>query len=329
MKIRNIWEDTKCNVIALDAVLNYHLQNINSPNDAINRLNEMKLQNVLVYKDFKFNDITTKLTLIGVNDKDADYELYKYPWDQYICPGTIALDIGTAYGDTTLPMALVNGKNGYVLGFDLEPGRYLVLEWLLKLHPTLNIIPYNFGVKADGKPEWVGFNRNTARIVPIFDWFQHKFKSYVDKVSFIKIDIDGDDINIVRSYKKLSLASRPLILIEWFLNDRVDEPCSKPKSLDIWNVASEIKYHVYDYTMRYKFESCNAAINIFREQIKLGKASSFTECGKKRNDFDICDVILVPIEMSTNNSSPSLNRMQYCPQQLQNMEIELLRSKFI
>ena len=327
MKIKTIWEDSKCNIIGLDAFLNYHLKDINTPTDAINRLNDMKLQNVLVYKDFKYNDTTTKFTLIGVNDKDANYELYKYPWDEYICPGTIALDIGTSYGDTTLPMAYVNGNNGYVLGFDLEPGRYLVLEWLLKLHPNLNIIPYNFGVKADGKPEWVSLNnKNTARIVPIFDWFQHKFKGLVDKVSFIKIDIDGDDINIVRSYKKLSVVYRPLFLIEWFLNDRIDDPCSKPKSLDIWTVASELKYYVYDYTMRYKFETCNAAINIFREQMKLGKASQFTECGKNRNDFDICDVILVPIEMSTNSS---VNRMQHCPQQLQDIDLELLRSKFI
>ena len=121
---RKIWREKSCSFVIADYVMNKMFQNISSKSIAVQSALEMG------YNDFISKPHTdktnVKMLYFSNEPKVLKYEL-KYPWNTYICPGTIALDLGTNKGDTIVPMTVAT-RGGVVIGFESNLGYYMAVE---------------------------------------------------------------------------------------------------------------------------------------------------------------------------------------------------------
>ncbi len=154
-----------------------------------------------------------------------------------ISPGSFAIDIGAHTGDTTVPMAVAAGKSGTVLA--LEPNKYVfkVLEANAKLNPDqTNIIPLCMAATAeDGvfsfnysdasfcnggfltarekldrhhKYELEVQGKNLEKV--LYSDYSHLLPS----LTFIKVDAEGYDKEIIKTLTNIISTYRPSILSE-------------------------------------------------------------------------------------------------------------------
>ena len=337
------WEDRQCGSLIFHNVLNSQLGGLSTHSQAVARLDELQLSRYLQSKPLRGAAASTSLYFFGVTAQDVAYE-FKYPWRRYICPGSIVLDVGTHAGDSTLPMAHAT-RQGICLGFEIDSNRYLSLEWAVRLNPQLNIVPFNFGVTAKGEARWLGDGKNRGpRLVPLFPWLQQRAPAALSHVSFVKIDIDGEDKDIVRSFKSYAGSAtngtaRPIFLIEWYLKFRHGGCLGQ--SEDIWAAAHEIGYRVWDWGLHHELSSCQRALEHFAsDAVPAWNASSdggphtnkrerhtkhVLKCGRNSREIDLCDLVLAPREMDL---AVRGERAKHCPPPLSPQAVQRMLALF-
>lgn len=176
----------------------------------------------------------------------ALYCLKTERWGQYILPGTIAIDIGAHSGDTALPMALLTGSTGMVLAFEPNPYVYEILKFNQYLNRnSLNIEIFDLAImEKEGTYEftygdseccnggyddlfgWKTTNPN-VRVIPIKGvnlatflqaQFGQEYDNILKRLSFIKIDCEGYDKEVIKTLKPIIDVAKPALFVEWFIN---------------------------------------------------------------------------------------------------------------
>ncbi|XZN90149.1 MAG: FkbM family methyltransferase [Microcoleus sp.] len=178
--------------------------------------------------------------------KDSLYLIKTERWGEYILPGTIAIDIGAHTGDTALPMAILTGSTGMVLAFEPNPHVYKVLEVNQSLNKDeMNIEIFDAAIMAnegiydftygdseccnggyDDLLEWNTTNPDVTVIpvkgVNLVTFLQSRFGQEYDRVikrlSFIKIDCEGYDKEVIKTIKPIIDVAKPALFVEWFIN---------------------------------------------------------------------------------------------------------------
>jgi FkbM family methyltransferase len=158
---------------------------------------------------------------------------------QFIRPGDLVIDIGAHTGDTTVPMALAAGKEGTVLGIEPNPYVYKILEENSRLNPDkTSIIPLNFAVtEKEGKFVFnysdasfcnggylsrIHYRKHNHRYTlevngkNLETYLTSEFAGKLSRLSFIKVDAEGYDKDIIRSVKNLLLDHRPYLVTECY-----------------------------------------------------------------------------------------------------------------
>ncbi|GAB3956578.1 hypothetical protein GCM10028805_46870 [Spirosoma harenae] len=183
---------------------------------------------------------------------------------QFAPLGSFCIDIGANIGDTTVPMALAVGKDGLTLGFEPNPMTYEILEANAKLNAgKSNIIPLKYAVteeegeffyssseasfgnggvsttteeaKKHGK-----FNLEEKVVgVNLLKFLDSDYKQYLPKLSFIKIDVEGHDIDVIRSISSLIEQYRPVLVAECFTEATIDE------RQDLYQMVADHNYTLY------------------------------------------------------------------------------------
>lgn len=156
---------------------------------------------------------------------------------QFIRPGDFAIDIGAHAGDTTIPMALAAGKKGAILA--LEPNRYVyrILEENAALNTDkTNILPICIAATADDGV--FSFNYSDASFCnggflserkvtdPYHKYtleiqgrnLEHllrtEYAGFLPKLSFIKVDAEGYDKEIIKNLSGIINEFHPFLLSE-------------------------------------------------------------------------------------------------------------------
>lgn len=156
---------------------------------------------------------------------------------KFLAPDGIALDIGANIGAHTLPMARAVGTNGRVYAF--EPTRYAFskLARNVALNPTLaprihleqamlsdrdDMSPppalyssWSLGAAGGSRhPKHLGELKDTsgAMIRKLDTWAERQELPAVD---FIKIDVDGNECEVLRGAPRMLARYRPKILMEF------------------------------------------------------------------------------------------------------------------
>jgi FkbM family methyltransferase len=156
---------------------------------------------------------------------------------QFLRAGDFAIDIGAHIGDTTLPMALACGVQGLVLAFEPNPFVYEVLVATSRLNPAkTNIVPLPYAVTE--RPGRFVFRysdssyANGGQFTDIPIWRHgHSFplevegrplqpllaEQYTDRLPrlrYIKIDVEGNELSLLRSIEHLIATHRPFLRLE-------------------------------------------------------------------------------------------------------------------
>jgi FkbM family methyltransferase len=140
-------------------------------------------------------------------------------------PGTIALDIGANVGAHALPLGKTAGNGGAVYAFEPTSYAFAKLAANIALNPTLNIRAYRIAlsdrnqrhVEIDFRSSWrTDGSRADGRCVVDFakldDWMIENRVG--GPISFIKIDVDGNEYPIFIGGRDTLLRDRPVIVME-------------------------------------------------------------------------------------------------------------------
>jgi len=213
---------------------------------------------------------------------------------KFIKQGDLVIDIGANIGDTTVPMALAAGSSGITLGFDPNPYVYKILEINASLNKEKqNIIPLLNAISVKDEDFYYVSSEasfSNGAISPTKESKHGKFvypnkikginllqfleKNYLDKLnvfSFIKIDTEGYDKEIIKSIHDLIEKYKPTIVAESF-GDSTNE-----EKIELYDVIAKHGYEIF------YFED----FDIYAKIIKLENSREITTWKKTINIYAI------------------------------------------
>ena len=213
---------------------------------------------------------------------------------KFIKKGDLVIDIGANIGDTTVPMALAAGASGITLGFDPNPYVFKVLEKNALLNkekqniiPLLNAISvkdeefYYISSEAsfsNGAISTTKESRHGKFVYPqkikginLLQFLEKNYKEKLNDFSFIKIDTEGYDKEIIKSIYDLIQKYKPTLVAESFGDSSPEE------KKELYNV---IEQHGYDI---FYFEDFDINAKI----IKINNSHEITNWKKTINIYSI------------------------------------------
>lgn len=213
---------------------------------------------------------------------------------KFIKKGDLVIDIGANIGDTTVLMALAAGSSGITLGFEPNPYVYKILEKNASLNKgKQNIVPLPYAITVKEEEfYYISSEASFANggISPTKNSIHGKFiypdkikginlqvlleQKYNDKLknlSFIKIDTEGYDKEIIKSISGLIEKYKPAIVAESFKYSTPEE------KVELYNVISQHEYEIF------YFEDFNINARI----IKLEKSNDITNWEKTINIYAV------------------------------------------
>lgn len=196
-----------------------------------------------------------------VNAKMVTQEMVDF-FKKFIKKGDLIIDIGANIGDTTVPMALAAGSSGITLGFDPNPYVYKILEVNASLNKEKqNIIPllYAITVKdeefyyvsseasfSNGAISPTKISAHGKFIFPgkikginLLAFLEKEYNEKLANFSFIKIDTEGYDKEIIKSIPGLIDKYKPAIVAESFGGSTPEE------KIELYNVIAQHGYEIF------------------------------------------------------------------------------------
>ena len=232
---------------------------------------------------------------IRVDDKEINYYRWLHPfqgkWEleqlfnskelsnisKLIKPNSTVLDIGAQTGNMAVAYSLF-AKN--VIAFEPNPATFEILE----KNSTLNsIIPYNFAISAEeGSCEFhysdpglcnggyasvldkgVGVTGHSLPLdvykVNIVDFVKNHHPEALNNISFIKIDAEGHDKEIIPTLQEIINLNKPIIQTEIY------DGLTPNETNHLINVINDLGYKAYD------MDACNNDIDLLQNEIKSYK----------------------------------------------------------
>ena len=205
---------------------------------------------------------------ISISQSDIDF------FRQFIKEGDFIIDIGANIGDTTVPMAYAAGKEGMTLGFDPNPYVYKILEVNASLNgDKTNIKPVCSAISTEEEefyfisseasfanggisptPESIHgkfIYPDKVKGVNLFNYLKENHKDRLDSLSFIKIDTEGYDKEIIRSIGDLIQTYKPVLVAESFGKS------SDEAKMELYQLISQHGYTLFyfeDFTQGTRIE---------------------------------------------------------------------------
>ncbi len=217
--------------------------------------------------------------------KDAEMAF----WNRFINMGDLVIDIGANIGDTTVPMALAAGKEGLTLGFDPNPHVYKVLEKNAQLNKEKTMIqtcPYaiageeclvtyqsseasfaNGGISRTDEGKHGRFKlKKKVKGINLHHFLEKKYKKWLSRLSLIKVDAEGDDVEIFRSLDTLIARYKPALVGEFFQKYTLEE------RKVLFDLIDGMGYHLFYF---YDFSELRQVFRITRDNLDQPEIFNF------------------------------------------------------
>lgn len=160
-------------------------------------------------------------------------------YERLVRPGDTVFDIGANIGAHTLPLARLVGPNGCVAAFEPTDYAYAKLERNLALNPGLEgrvkpvqallvsqtndqlpeAIPSSWSLRAPEPEEKIHpvhkgtyHSLDHAVALRLDDWVEQE---KIHRVDFVKIDVDGFEIDVLNGAQQMLSHFRPMIMMEF------------------------------------------------------------------------------------------------------------------
>jgi FkbM family methyltransferase len=186
---------------------------------------------------------------------------------KFIKEGDLTIDIGANIGHTSVPMSIACGKTGLTLSFDPNPFVFKVLEENAKLNTQLsNIQPFNFAI-TDFDDEFyytsseASFNNGgiskektekhgryvlekKIKGINLEAFLKKNYAEKLARLSFIKIDTEGYDKEIIKSIKNILVEFRPVVVSECFFKS---SPADRFEHFEVLNSIGYSLFYFNDF----------------------------------------------------------------------------------
>lgn len=148
----------------------------------------------------------------------------------FIKPGMICIDVGANFGYYTVKMSRKVGELGSVIAFEPTNNFYDSLVRNLSLNRISNVVLEKFGLSDKSFSSKIKIGTETAtihwvegsesnsspydEIIKLDTLDNYVYNHNIEKIDFIKVDIDGHEYFFLQGAKASLLKFRPVILIE-------------------------------------------------------------------------------------------------------------------
>lgn len=167
---------------------------------------------------------------------------------QILQPGMAAFDVGANIGAFTVPLSKLVGRTGRVAAFEPQPELFSVLESNCQQNYVNNALLYNVAVGDTGRSVrldpidyetggnfgGVGVTADDTGDVPMAALDELP----LPEVNFLKIDVEGYELGVVRGAEKIIQRCRPVLYVE---NDRPSN--SKTLIEDLFERGYRLYWH--------------------------------------------------------------------------------------
>ena len=177
---------------------------------------------------------------------------------------SLVIDIGANTGDLTVPIALAAGNKGLVIALDPNTQVFAILAVNAKLNSDkTNIVPLQFAATetdgdfyfASSEPTFSNGGlvndandlahgifklKEKVKGVNLDAYLQTHYAEWVPKISFIKVDTEGNDFSVLKTVEGIIAAYKPSIVAEVF------PTLSKQERDGMFHFFSEKGYTIYD-----------------------------------------------------------------------------------
>jgi FkbM family methyltransferase len=173
-----------------------------------------------------YSRITRKVNNFLVHDVYASMVVHEDDIVQRFSPkmGDIVIDVGAAFGFYTILAARMIGQQGKVVAIEPQPDSFEMLNRNIKLNKLANIIPLNYAISSA---------RTTLKLYDSYSTIQERSgqssQSYIevsadtldnllrrldiDEVNWIKVDVEGAELEVLRGSVGILSRSRNLTLL--------------------------------------------------------------------------------------------------------------------
>ncbi|MGY5142912.1 MAG: FkbM family methyltransferase [Candidatus Nitrosopumilus sp. bin_32a] len=195
-------------------------------------------ENTLTINGYKFITIP--------NDKGISEELLMFKtheplstklFEEFLKPGMVCMDVGSNIGYYVCLESKIIGKEGKIIAIEPSPLNFKYLQKNVELQEKSNIELYNFACgDKDGEINFSVSNRsNWSRVVsddlvdappdaiietvtiPIKKIDSFIDEKLIDKLDFVRMDVEGYEKNILQGMKQSLQKFKPLIQLEMHL----------------------------------------------------------------------------------------------------------------
>jgi FkbM family methyltransferase len=196
---------------------------------------------------------------------------------QFVKEGDLAIDVGANIGDTTVLIALCTGPTGLTIGFDPNPFPFKILEKNASLNQgKLNIVPVNCAITPQDEEFYLvsseasfsnaGISKSRdskhgkfvyphmIKGVNLQGFLEENHQAWLPKFSFIKVDAEGYDKEIIKSIRGLISKYKPIVIAESF-GESSDED-----KMELYEVIANLGYKIScfeDFDIRARIHHLN------------------------------------------------------------------------
>jgi FkbM family methyltransferase len=146
---------------------------------------------------------------------------------RYVKPGMTVIDIGANIGCHTLRFAKLIGRNGKVIAFEPMPWAISKLKRNMELNDLNNIVIEKVALSDVSTKRAIYFRSSwtlddgstpdskASEEVEFITLDEYVDRNKLDKIDFIKLDVDGHEYKVVRGGMKSILKFKPIMIIEF------------------------------------------------------------------------------------------------------------------
>ena len=189
---------------------------------------------------------------------------------RFVRPGDGAIDIGAHSGDSTVPLAIACGADGFVLALEPNPYVFPVLKKNAELNTDkATILPLMIAATPEDREDVFRYSDdgfcNGGRFEGLSEW-QHghlhkvvvqgrnlqsllgaRYPSLASRIRFVKIDAEGQDLDILAGLSELLSSSRPYVRLEVYRHSGEDDRerlfhFLSERGYVVWRVGDDANY---------------------------------------------------------------------------------------
>jgi FkbM family methyltransferase len=197
-----------------------------------------------VFDHYYYIDNDPEDTLKTVLNQGGEYE-----WVQNILireltlPNTLAIDIGSHIGVHTITMSR---KASTVIAFEPHPQLYMELLYNLKINNCTNVIPISKALGATPQTAHLKKIKIEEDGIPIEVVTLDSYN--LTNLSFIKLDVENYEYNVLLGARDTILRNKPAILFECFIDCDFDDITKRDQQANFTRTMNLLDAYGY-YTL--------------------------------------------------------------------------------